>query len=118
MPSLVGSEMCIRDRSQVQVATADRGTGFWDHQERLGISTVSAAGSAESAVGMAVGMPGLQPQTVASDRRGLENGRSRVRSGEQTLRTGKTKRPFHWFALGALAWAGKIRRFRFRRAVV
>ena len=37
-----------RGSSQIQIAAADRGTGFWDHQERLGLSTVSAARSAES----------------------------------------------------------------------
>ena len=64
----------------LQIAAADGGAGLWDHQVRAGVPAVWAARAGESVAGMDAGVPGLQPETVASAGSRAETGASELKT--------------------------------------
>ena len=80
-------------KDQVQIAATNGRTGLWDHQERDGIPAISFARTGKSRVGMAVGLPGLQPQAVAYNERRPETGRPSLKTEGKEPGGAQTGRP-------------------------
>lgn len=56
-----------RRESEIQTAATNGGASVWDHQRGDGVSTIFVTRVGESGTGVDAGVPGIQPQTAASD---------------------------------------------------